>query len=560
MDEMSKYGSVLGLDTIRGLLRELGNPQDDLKFIHIAGTNGKGSVLAYTSMILSKAGYKTGRYVSPTVISYLEKIQIDGKCISESEFAEIMEEIKEAIDRLVCKGEPVPTVFEVETAMAFLYFKKQKCDLVVLETGLGGETDATNVIKNTVCAVFATISVDHLGVIGDTLEEIAQTKSGIIKPGCTVVSARQQENVRLILRKKAESLNCIYTEAEPEQMSIEKEDYKGIWGDKKITKIPFLRGVFNFIDSLVLGMSTLTWSAQFFEEDEPEKNIADQKKKAKKPEQKETVSDAVTENVDGKADATDTKEKKSGAAESIAVGGTVALSILMAVAIFIVLPYFLSMLFSHYVLNESLLAIVEGVLRIVIFVAYVAGISAMKDIRRVYMYHGAEHKCINCIERGRELTVKNVRKSSRLHKRCGTSFLLFVMLVSIVLFLFIRVQNPLLRLGLRILLIPVIAGISYELIRLAGRSDNFLVRIISAPGMWLQRLTTKEPDDSMIEVAIASVEAVFDWKAYLKETFGYDVEDWEKQDAAAKAQETEDAEAADGMEAGKAAAEESREQ
>lgn len=169
-------------------------------------------------------------------------------------------------------------------------------------------------------------------------------------------------------------------------------------------------------------MSTLTWSAQFFEEDEPEKNITDQKKKAKKPEQKETVSDAVTENVDGKADATDTKEKKSGAAESIAVGGTVALSILMAVAIFIVLPYFLSMLFSHYVLNESLLAIVEGVLRIVIFVAYVAGISAMKDIRRVYMYHGAEHKCINCIERGRELTVKNVRKSSRLHKRCGTSF------------------------------------------------------------------------------------------------------------------------------------------
>ena len=182
LDEMSKYGSVLGLDTIRGLLRELGNPQDDLKFIHIAGTNGKGSVLAYTSMILSKAGYKTGRYVSPTVISYLEKIQIDGKWISESEFAEIMQEI----------------------------------------------TDATNVIKNTVCAVFATISVDHLGVIGDTLEEIAQTKSGIIKPGCTVVSARQQENVRLILRKKAESLNCIYTEAEPEQMSIEKEDYKGL--------------------------------------------------------------------------------------------------------------------------------------------------------------------------------------------------------------------------------------------------------------------------------------------------------------------------------------------
>lgn len=228
LDEMSKYGSVLGLDTIRGLLRELGNPQDDLKFIHIAGTNGKGSVLAYTSTILSKAGYKTGRYVSPTVISYLEKMQTDGNWISETEFAEITTEIKEAIDRLESKGEPVPTVFEAETAMAFLYFKKQNCDLVVLETGLGGETDATNVVKNTVCAAFATVSVDHLGVIGDTLEEIAQTKSGIIKPGCTVVSARQQKSVSRILRKKAEAMGCVYIEAEPEVMDIEADDYKGI--------------------------------------------------------------------------------------------------------------------------------------------------------------------------------------------------------------------------------------------------------------------------------------------------------------------------------------------
>ena len=238
LDEMSKYGSVLGLDTIRGLLRELGNPQDDLKFIHIAGTNGKGSVLAYTSMILSKAGYKTGRYVSPTVISYLEKIQIDGKWISESEFAEIMEEIKEAVDRLVCKGEPVPTVFEVETAMAFLILRT-KCDLVVLETGLGGETDATNVLRIQLSQYLSTISVDHLGWIGDTSEEIAQTKyRESSNRECTVVSARQQENVRLILRKKAESLNCIYTEAEPEQMSIEKEDYKGLtFSYKKYTNM-----------------------------------------------------------------------------------------------------------------------------------------------------------------------------------------------------------------------------------------------------------------------------------------------------------------------------------
>ena len=141
------------------------------------------------------------------------------------------------------------------------------------------------------------------------------------------------------------------------------------------------------------------------------------------------------------------------------------------------------------------------------------------------MYHGAEHKCINCIEKGRPLTVQDVRRSSRLHKRCGTSFLLFVVLVSVVVFFFIRVDNMFLKLIIRLALVPVIAGISYEIIRLAGRSDNILVKIISAPGMWMQKLTTKEPDDSMIEVAIASVEAVFDWKAYLKETFGYEVDE-----------------------------------
>ena len=149
----------------------------------------------------------------------------------------------------------------------------------------------------------------------------------------------------------------------------------------------------------------------------------------------------------------------------------------------------------------------------------------MKDIRRLYMYHGAEHKCINCIERGRPLTVKDVMRSSRQHKRCGTSFLLFVVLVSVIVFFFIRVDNLALKLVLRLLLVPVIAGISYEIIRLAGRSDNVIIRIVSEPGMWMQRLTTKEPDEEMVKVAIASVEAVFDWKAYLSETFGYEVDD-----------------------------------
>lgn len=240
LDEMSKYGSVLGLDTIRGLLRELGNPQDDLKFIHIAGTNGKGSVLAYTSTILSEAGYRTGRYVSPTVVSYLEKIQVDGTWIAEDDFAELTEKVKEAIARMEAAGENLPTVFEAETAIAFLYFQKKNCDLVVLETGLGGATDATNIIKNTICAAFATISEDHLGVIGNNLEEIAETKSGIIKPGCQVVSARQKELVREVLKRKIQSVILEsriqqkvnerngFTEAEPEKMQICKEDLYGI--------------------------------------------------------------------------------------------------------------------------------------------------------------------------------------------------------------------------------------------------------------------------------------------------------------------------------------------
>ena len=228
LDEMSKYGSVLGLETIRGLLRELGNPQDDLKFIHIAGTNGKGSVLAYTSMILSEAGYRIGQYVSPTVVSYLERIQVGGEWISEDRFAYLTDRVRDAIARLETAGEPLPTVFETETAIAFLYFKEMKCDLVVLETGLGGALDATNIVKNTECAVFAHISRDHIGVIGDTLPEIAENKAGIIKPGCTVVSAPQGGCVREVLKKRAQMYGCGYTEAEPQFIKVEKEDYHGI--------------------------------------------------------------------------------------------------------------------------------------------------------------------------------------------------------------------------------------------------------------------------------------------------------------------------------------------
>ncbi len=280
------------------------------------------------------------------------------------------------------------------------------------------------------------------------------------------------------------------------EIEVEVEIFRGLLHDSSLTKIPFIRGVFNFVDSLRLGVKTLNYSASFYEDEEAG----------------ETKLDKALNKISG------------GRAENILMGITTVISILLAVGIFILLPYYLSSLLSGYVRNASLLAIIEGAIRIVIFLAYVVGISMMKDIHRLYQYHGAEHKCINCIEKGHALTVKNVMRSSRIHKRCGTSFLFFVMFVSIILFFFIRVPNPVLKVALRIALIPVIAGISYEIIRLAGRSDNIFIQIISAPGMMLQRLTTKEPDESMVEVAMCSVEAVFDWRAYLKENFDKSVE------------------------------------
>ena len=267
-----------------------------------------------------------------------------------------------------------------------------------------------------------------------------------------------------------------------QEIIVEASEYQGIIRNQKIRNFPILRGVFSFIESLTLGMRTLTFSASFFEE-EPEK-----------PER-----------------------AGNGRAESLAMGGTVALSIVLAIGIFMVLPYGISLLFQRFVTSRLLIALLEGVIRLAIFIGYVAVISLMPDIRRVYMYHGAEHKCINCIENGMDLTVENVKKSSRYHKRCGTSFLLIVMLISIVFFMLIRVDHAVGRLALRILLIPVIAGVSYEFIRAAGRSDNPVIHVLSLPGMWLQRVTTREPDESMIEVGIASVEAVFDWHSYVEE-------------------------------------------
>lgn len=281
------------------------------------------------------------------------------------------------------------------------------------------------------------------------------------------------------------------------EIDVEVDIYQGVIHGSKLKEIPFIRGIFNFLDSMILGMKTLNHSVAFYEDEEA----------------KETATDRVFHKV--------FKDK----AESIMLGIVTLFSIALAVAIFMVLPYYIASLFEEYIRNASVMAIIEGLVRILIFVIYIVAITMMKDIKRLYQYHGAEHKCINCIEKGRPLTVHNAMRSSRLHKRCGTSFMFFVIFVSIIVFFFIRVDSPLLRVLLRILLIPAIAGISYELIRLAGRSDNIIVRILSFPGMLLQRLTTKEPDEAMIEVAIASVEAIFDWKVYLKDTFGYEVDD-----------------------------------
>ena len=207
------------------------------------------------------------------------------------------------------------------------------------------------------------------------------------------------------------------------------------------------------------------------------------------------------------------------------MGFVMAISFLFAIVIFMIVPMLIANACRKVIHSDTLMAILEGVIRIAVFVAYIKVISRMEDISRTFQYHGAEHKCINCIEHGMTLTVGHVRESSRFHKRCGTSFIFFVLFVSIVLFFFIRVESPVQKVVLRILLMPVVAGISYEIIRLAGRSDNILVRIISAPGMWIQRMTTKEPDKQMVEVAIAAVEAVFDWKKYLYDNFGYEVDE-----------------------------------
>lgn len=279
------------------------------------------------------------------------------------------------------------------------------------------------------------------------------------------------------------------------EIEIKISDYTAGKRFPKIRKVPIIRGVFSFVDSLYLGMSTLMYSASFFEEEEV------------RPSQKEGITKEEKEKL----------KKKEDKQDKIMMGGTLVFSVVLALGIFFALPYFLSNFFEKIISSQILIAAIEGILRLAIFILYILLISLTPDIKRTFMYHGAEHKCINCIENGLELNVSNVKMSSKQHKRCGTSFLLIVMLISIVFFMFIQVDSKVLRLVLRLVLIPVIAGVSYEFIRLAGRYDNGVLNWLSKPGLLMQKLTTKEPDEDMIEVASASVEAVFDWKKWQKE-------------------------------------------
>lgn len=277
------------------------------------------------------------------------------------------------------------------------------------------------------------------------------------------------------------------------EIEVKKETYKGVGSKCKLFRLPFIRGIFSFVDSLVLGMKSLNYSASLFMEDGEEEEPGRFEKWLQK--------------------------KFGDKAEKVIMDLTMVISIILAMGIFMVFPTWVSTLMKPLLGNGIWMALFEGVIRIAIFIAYVGLISLMPDIKRTYMYHGAEHKCINCIEHGMPLTVENVMKSSKEHKRCGTSFLLIVMVISILFFLVIRPETLWLRLVSRILLIPVIAGVSFEFLRLAGNSDNPVVNLLSKPGLMLQGLTTKEPDEKMAEVAICAVEAVFDWKAYEEANF-----------------------------------------
>jgi len=266
VEGIESLGIVPGLDSIRKLCEALGNPQDTLKFVHIAGTNGKGSTLAYISAILKCAGYKVGRYISPTIFEYRERIQVNGRMITKKALGEGMELVKAACEDMVARGLPHPTPFEVETALAFWYFQKMKCDIVVLETGMGGLLDATNVITTTLAAVIASVGRDHMKFLGNTVEEIAKQKAGIIKNDCYVICMKQKNSVMQVIEEEAQRKNSILRVADPEQAShirygIEKQQFD--YADMKKLEIT-LAGQFQIANAVLAVETVLTLSEKGF--------------------------------------------------------------------------------------------------------------------------------------------------------------------------------------------------------------------------------------------------------------------------------------------------------
>ena len=278
------------------------------------------------------------------------------------------------------------------------------------------------------------------------------------------------------------------------EIDVKIDNFKPAGEKNALLKLPIIRGVVNFVESLVIGVKTLSYSASFYEdeEEEEEKKKTSEKKKELTPEQKAKREKAET-------------------------AATVAFSLVLAIGLFALFPAWLASLLDDVIKSHVLIGLIEGLIRLIIFIGYVWGISMMEDIKRTFMYHGAEHKTINCLEAGDDLTVENVMRHSRFHKRCGTSFLFIVMFVSILVFMCVNTDTLWLRLLLRVLLIPLIAGVSYEFIKYAGNHENACANGLSKPGLWVQRLTTREPEPDMVEVAIRSVEGVLDWKAYLAE-------------------------------------------
>ena len=281
------------------------------------------------------------------------------------------------------------------------------------------------------------------------------------------------------------------------EIELKVEDYKCVFGNAKFLKYPLIRGVVSFIDSLVVGTKCLMYSAEIAGDEEDEE---------------EAKANAALSEEEREA-----KKEKEDKQFKWLLYVTVAISIVVSIAAFMLLPYALASLCRKVGASEFVVTVVEAFVKLALFMGYMLLISRMKDIQRTFMYHGAEHKCINCVEHGLPLTVENVMASSRQHKRCGTSFLFFVMIVSIIFCFFITAQSQIARVLIRLALLPVIAGVSYEIIKLAGNSENPFVNLLSRPGMWVQNMTTKEPDDDMIEVGIRAVEAVFDWKNWQKE-------------------------------------------